>query len=668
MHDVTARVRSNAERASLSMVLDVSQDAITACDTDGNFTVWNRGAEALYGYTAAEALGQPLSLIVPPTAHTLAWANFQWILRGKPVERQESTRVTKDGRTVVVAVTLSPMVGPEGDISGVAAIGRDITEYKRTLAELADAHKAAVEASRLKSEFMANMNHELRTPLNGVIGVRSLLERTALSEEQREYVEALRVSGAALMAVIEDILDFSKIEAGRLDLEEHPFELRELVEDVCSVVAVGQAHRAVEVIPAVDLQVPARVRGDAKRVRQVLTNLINNAVKFTEVGQVTVRVTAKEPETGPTRFMRFEVIDTGIGIEPEAQQLIFESFAQADGSTTRRYGGTGLGLTIARQLVTLMGGDIGVRSAPGEGSTFWFTLPLRPADGGQLAEPAPALVGARVLIVDDKATNRELLERRLRAWGTIVASAADGPTALAALRAAVRAKESFDLVLLDYNVPGVTGAELPRAIRADPMLRNIRLVMMVAARDTTVAAALTVLDGTLTKPLHEARLHAELVRVLDGSPPEPRVRGGDTEVGSRPCGRGRVLVAEDNLVNQLIAVRMLEQRGFDVDVARDGRETLALHAKCAYGAIFMDCQMPELDGYEATRQIRIREGTARHTPVIAFTASTLQGDIDRCLQAGMDHYCGKPIEAGALDDVLDRVFSSSPVHIAVATS
>jgi PAS domain S-box-containing protein len=659
IHDVTDRMRGEAERASLSMVLDVSDDAITACGEDGNFSLWNRGAEALYGHTAAEAIGQPLTLIVPTAVEELAWENFQRVLRGEAVAQQESTRVTKDGRSVIVAVTLSPMLDAGGRIIGVAAIGRDITRYKRTVAELAEAHEAAVEASRLKSQFMANMNHELRTPLNGVIGVGSLLERTALSDEQREYVSALRVSGSALMAVIDDILDFSKIEAGRLDLEDEPYDLRALVEDVCAVAAVGQAHRTVEVIAAIDSGVPTSVLGDAKRVRQVLANLANNAVKFTEIGQVAVRVDVEEAGSQ----IRCEVTDTGIGIDPRAQELIFDSFAQADGSTTRRYGGTGLGLAIARQLVTLMGGEIGVRSAVGAGSTFWFTLPLRAAADAERFEPAAVLAGARVLVVDDKATNREVLERRLREWGMTVATAADGETALALLRGAVREGEPYAVALVDYKMPGVSGDELPLAIRADAALRDTRLVMMVAARDTTAVAALTGLEGTLTKPLREAQLHDALAGALGGREHEPE-RPLDAATFARPKGRGRVLVAEDNPVNQLVAVRMLEQRGFEVDVAGDGRRAVEMHAERDYDAIFMDCQMPELDGYEATRLIRLREGTARHTPVIAFTASTLQGDIDRCLEAGMDHYCGKPIEGSALDEVLDRVLGGEAAPVA----
>ena len=535
--DITDRKQAEAERRNVSTVLDASADAITTCSLVRIFLSWNHGAEKLYGYTADEAIGQPVGLVIPPEQLVDANANMDRILSGGRGTTIETTRVTKDGRTLVVAVTLSPVIDATGEITGVAAVGRDITQQRRD-------HVSVVEALRLKSDFMANMNHELRTPLNGVIGVSGLLSETALGDDQREYVKALQVSGAALMAVIDDILDFSKIEAGKLELQDEPFELRTMVENVCSIVALGTSDKNVELTSSIDPSLPTVVSGDAKRIRQVLTNLTNNAVKFTPAGEVAVALT-RDHDTANEIQLRFEVRDTGIGIEPDAQQSIFESFAQADSSTTRRYGGTGLGLTIAKQLVTLMGGEIGVHSTPGKGSTFWFTLPV-------------------------------------------------------------------------HSVP----VEASSPPRTEP--------------DRIGPAALSV-NG-----------------------PQP------VGNGTQPVVVRRALVAEDNAVNQLVAVRLLEQRGFEVDVAADGREALEMHEHSPYDVIFMDCQMPELDGYDTTREIRRRETGKRHTPIIAMTASTLPGDIDRCLAAGMDYYTGKPISPAHLDTAIAQSLQEAPADPRIA--
>jgi two-component system, sensor histidine kinase and response regulator len=651
--DITERRQAENERQNLSTVLDASEDAITACHIDGTFSVWNRGAEKLFGYMAQEALGRPLSLVVPANGRKAAQGNIERILRGERVAPLETLLVTKDGRSVIVALTLSAIIDASGDIAGVAAVGRDITEAKHAQAALADANASLVEALRAKSEFMANMNHELRTPLNGVLGVSSLLADTHLDDEQREYVEALRVSGESLMAVIEDILDFSKLEAGKLALEREQVELRALVEEVCSIVAVSQPARAVEVIVAVPAGTPAAVWGDHMRVRQILTNLTNNAVKFTEAGEVRVEVTWAAAGAGDEIEVRFEVVDTGIGIDPQQQRTIFESFSQADGSTTRRYGGTGLGLTIARQLVALMGGEIGVHSTPGAGSTFWFTLPTTIATPDSPRLLPVALQGARALIVDDKATNRRLLKGHLTQWGMTSHGEADPDAALAALRETAHSPQPYRVALIDYRLDGQTAERLVAAINADPDLSPVSIVMMVAARDKHAAAAIPGITGVVAKPVREAQLYDELAR-LDTPPPidAPAAAEADPLPALSSGFASRVLVVEDNEINQLVAVRMLEQRGFTVDVAANGLKALDMYATTSYDAIFMDCQMPELDGYETTRAIRRREGDGPRTPIIAMTASTLPGDNERCLAAGMDYYTGKPIRPTSLDHIL----------------
>jgi two-component system, sensor histidine kinase and response regulator len=651
--DITDRHEAELDRRHLSTFLDSSADAVSTCSLDGIFETWNRGAEKLYGYAADEVIGEHVSILMPNADGALDEEYWRRTALGEQLEPFETVRLTKDGRAVTVAVTLSPITDGAGTIVGVGAIGRDMTEQRRTREELAIAHEAAVEASRAKSEFMANMNHELRTPLNGVLGVSGLLLDTDLDEEQREYVEALRVSGESLMAVIEEILDFSKIEAGRLEVEAHPFELRTLVEEVCSMVAVSQPARAVEVIASVPTGAPNAVWGDRKRVRQILTNLTNNAVKFTEAGEVRVEV-SWSPGEGEEGTLRFEVVDTGIGIDPRAQETIFESFSQADGSTTRRFGGTGLGLTIAKQLVTLMGGEIGLVSSPGEGSTFFFTVPSRVAEPARSESAPPALRGTRVLIVDDKATNRRLLVEQLSDWGLAPHAEPDLAGSMEALRAAAASGEPYGLVLVDYRLAGRLGDEVVAATRADPANAGIVVVMMVAARDAHTAGAIDGVDGIIAKPMRQAQLYRGLIRAVsrEGGLSELNPDVAESAPGGRRNAVHRVLVVEDNEVNQLVAVRLLEQRGLIVDVAVNGREAIEMHATQRYDAIFMDCQMPELDGYDATREIRRREGAGPRTPIIAMTASTMPGDTERCIAAGMDYHTGKPTRPAGLDYIL----------------
>lgn len=545
----------------------------------------------------------------------------------------------------------------------------DLTADRLNQEELTRAHSRAVEASAMKSEFVANMSHEIRTPLNGVIGMSALLRDTVLTEEQREYVDAVRVSGDALLAVVNDILDFSKIEAGKLALELAPFDLRCVVDDVGSVVAATAHAKGVELLLHLDPSLPAHVRGDVNRVRQVLTNLMNNAVKFTSSGEVTALVTGQPVADG--WLLRFGVADTGIGVTPDAVDRIFDSFAQADGSTTRQYGGTGLGLTISKQLVGLMDGEIGVDSLEGVGSTFWFTVPTKTAP--DIGPPAwvqrGELAGLRVLIVDDNAACLRSLVHLATGWEMQCDSAADGGGALAMIEAGEAAGTPYDVILLDSIMPGMSGIEMVETVRATTAGRSLRIVLMLSSQSRREVARRSGADGYVTKPIRVARLYDELARVLGVGTADGVDRAGcadatddEPDTASRLVGTygpaagdgARVLLAEDNKINQLVTRRMLEKRGFDVEVAANGRVALEMYEVGRYAAIFMDCHMPELDGYATTREIRRLEGPLRHVPIIAMTANTMNGDREQCLDAGMDDYVPKPIKLEDLDDAIGR--------------
>ena len=643
-------------RRLLADLLESAPDAVVIADERGRITLVNEQTERVFGYPRAELVGAQIESLLPvrdpdPGSDPLEGAHARPLVVG-----EELVGLRHDGTEFPVAVSMSAVKTREGRL--VTAFVRDITARMQIAAELAAAHERAVEGSRMKSEFVANMSHEIRTPLNGVIGMSGLLLDTDLSAEQREYAEEVRASGDALMAVIEDILDFSKIEAGKLELDRRAFHLRELVEDAATMVATKADEKGLELMTWVDDDIPNGVCGDGPRVRQVVLNLLTNAVKFTSAGEVVVHV-SREPHSGGRVALRIEVSDTGIGIDRLSQERIFDSFSQADSSTTRRYGGTGLGLTICKQLVRLMGGEIGVRSARGAGSTFWFTFVLDEDPSADAPAADSRLDGVRALIVDDSQTNRMILTRQMSSWGMVCRAVHDGASALEALSRAAADDEHYDLVVLDARMPRMTGLELATAIKADPALRPPRLLMLTSSGDGRAAAARAGLDGFVVKPVREARLRRELSVVLGGgSAPAPtspvRVEGLDAVAVAAGPTRGPVLVADDKAVNQLVAKRLLQKRGFEVDLASNGLEAVDMHRRGHYEAIFMDCQMPELDGYEATVAIRLQEGGERHTPIIAMTASTVMGEQERCLRAGMDAYLGKPLDPAVLDAMLVR--------------
>jgi two-component system sensor histidine kinase/response regulator len=666
--NIAADVERTRLSNSLRMLLESAGEGIYGIDADGRCTFMNTAAAGALGVDISNVMGE---LTHPRFHHNRADGSVIAFIDSpiyKAMHGGGSCRVAtevmwrSDGSSFPAEYSAFPIVDEAavtGEATGAVITFNDITERKRIEDDLAVAHAQAMEASRLKSEFLANMSHEIRTPMNGVIGMTGLLFTTAMNAEQREYAEAISQSAESLLTVINDILDFSKIEAGKIDIEVIDFDLRVVVEEAAKLVAPKADEKDLELGVMVDPQMPTRVRGDPGRIRQILINMLGNAVKFTDAGEVVLRV-RKESEHGTAVGVRFEVTDTGIGIDAAQQLRLFESFIQADASTTRRFGGTGLGLAICKKLVERMGGQVGVQSEAGKGSTFWFSLTL---ETGTLRpeRPAPshaALQDVRVLVVDDNKTNRVILEQNLRVWGARSSSFESGHDALLGLHHALEAGDPYRLAVLDYQMPAMDGIELARAIRRDATIEGIGLILLTSSSrpgDPRIAEQAGI-DAFLTKPARLADLYDCLAALLEpGGDESPgliteSVRYSFTE--APPASKQRLLVVDDNPVNQRVAVRMLEKMGHVVDVADNGIGALAALARVKYDAVLMDCQMPEMDGFEATREIRRREGSDRHTIVIAMTAGAMAGDQEKCLMAGMDAYLSKPVKADKLAEMI----------------
>jgi PAS domain S-box-containing protein len=654
---------SASQRALLQRIINEIPINVFIKDGNGTWLLVNHVTASSYGSTVEEMTGQTQHDMgrragVPyEEVEGFLASDRKVIATGEGVYVKEEPR-TRHGKIQWLQTTKVPL-----EVDGVRCVlgvSADITDRKEIEDQLQQARLEAEQAARAKSEFLAMMSHEIRTPMNGVLGMTGLLLDTQLTAEQREYAETVHSSGSALLAILNDILDLSKIEAGRMELEEIDFSVAAATEEAAELLAERAHGKGIELVCQVDPAVPKALRGDPGRFRQVLINLLSNAIKFTSAGEVVVSV-AVAADRDRDVLLRVEIRDTGVGISQEARARLFERFSQADGSTTRRFGGTGLGLAICRNLVTLMGGEIGVESAEGTGSTFWFTVRLdKGAVSADADEPPVALDGVRALIVDDNATNRALLQHLLGRWGLSPESAEDGPAALQRLRAAAATARPYDVVLIDHQMSPMDGLALARVVKADPALVGSKLILLsswiqagqnAAARDAGI-------DVRLPKPVRPSRLFDQLQQLLGRTPqvsPAPAV-GAQPAPPATPLRPGRILVAEDNIVNQRLIQRLLEKLGYRADVVADGREAVTAIASVGYDLVLMDVQMPEMDGLEATQAIRASEAAVarRRIPIIALTADAMQGDEARCLSAGMDAYLSKPVHPTRLLTVLER--------------
>jgi two-component system sensor histidine kinase/response regulator len=661
-------VQASADQ--LRLLTDAAPIGIFQTDTENRYVYTNPRWSEITGVAARAAAGQAWETIIGAEQPALAE------LADGRLERPEFSHqfeIQVPGAAPrIVLVTSRSIPDTDGGVAGWVGTLADVTAGVGAEAAMSEARDKANEASRLKSDFLATMSHEIRTPMNGVIGMTELLLETDLDARQRDYAQTVRNSGEALLTIINDILDFSKVEAGQLELEDVEFNLRTIVEDVVDLLAGPAQAKGLELVTVIERSAPPVVSGDPGRVRQVLTNLIGNAIKFTQTGEIVVRVSQAEG-VGPDTVVRFEVSDTGDGIAPEKLALIFQPFVQADTSTSRKYGGTGLGLAISGQLVALMGGDCGVSSRLHAGSTFWFTICVN-ADAGpprqELPWPDAGLAGVSALIVDDNATQRAVLSEYLTDWGMTVSAADSGEAAVAALRTAAGKGLPFAVIVLDQTMSGTDGVDVKNAIVADPAL-SVPLVLMTGlgqerdgggADDSGISA-------TLSKPVHREDLHTCL-RVALGLQAADLAATRVTAESPSSAGAlqvGRLLLAEDNLINKKVAEAMLSSAGYTVDTVPNGAAAVEAVAEQRYDAILMDCHMPDLNGYEATARIRAYEGPGRHTPIIAMTAGARREDRERCLAEGMDSYLAKPVSKDTLLALVARFVKDGPASADEAT-
>ncbi len=658
--------RENALRKSeksFRLAFNDARDAIFWANTEtGLITRCNKAAEKLLEKKEEEVIGQLQTILYPPEKSKDYDNIFKKQFKNEGGIETEAEIITKSGKIKPVYVTASITQFERKTI--IQSIFRDITEHKQMERVLKSAKKDAEAANMTKSEFLANMSHEIRTPMNAIVGMTDILLDTKLTCEQREYTDTVRDSTNALLTVINDILDFSKIEAGKMEMENLDFDLRITMESTIDILAIRAHEKGLVLSSFIDPEVPFLLQGDPGRLRQVLINLIGNAIKFTEKGEVGIRVSMVE-ETESHATVRFDVRDTGIGISPDRRDRLFKPFSQVDASTTKRYGGTGLGLVISKQISELMGGQISVESKEDEGSTFWFTAVLKkqPLEQQQAPVELGNLEGLRVLVFDKNDANRQIFKTYLESWRCRVEVAASASEAMKKLLSAADGDNAFQVALLGHCMPDMDGESFGGEIRMVPQLKNLVLVMLTSVGKQGDAKCLEKLgfSAYLVKPIKRLQLF-DCLRIVTG-------KSGDAEkytsrqivtqyfISEDHKKRVRILLAEDNIVNQRVALHILEKKlGYHADIVTNGKEAIEYLEKMDYDLVLMDCQMPEMDGYEATQKIRDENSTVRDRkiPIIAMTANAMKGDREKCLEVGMDDYISKPININKFTDTIER--------------
>ncbi|EAQ80514.1 FOG: CheY-like receiver [Blastopirellula marina DSM 3645] len=638
----------------LAQIVDSSYDAIISRDVDDKITCWNAGADAVYGYQAEEALGKPISILFPPTRREEEPEITDARLHGKRLTQFETERRRRDGRIISVSITVSPLRDANERIIGVSTIERDISERKFAERELQKAKAAAERANRARSEFLANVSHEIRTPMNAIIGMTKLTLAEDLPEAVREYVETANSSAHTLLSLLNDILDFSKIEAGKFTIDRSEFNLRQTIDATMRALSERAFSKGLEVAIDYDPRIPEELIGDAIRLRQIITNLVSNAVKFTERGEVLLSVKLLRRFPREVRI-RFTISDTGVGITPADQKRIFEPFTQVDSSSTRNFGGSGLGLTICHELLELMGGRLELNSEPGVGSRFSFALLFprtRTAESRlRSAILPPEFAGMQVLVVDDNETNRKILRELLRSWELDAFTTSDAEEAIRLFSEKQKVGDPFDLVLIDALMPGIDGYDLCKRL-GEVAGKTPPIVLMAAPSDRhhfREREEDLPIRSTLAKPITASSLHDSLVEAMSIAAPESQ-RSRSVEVLSSFHAL-RVMLVEDTAANRKLVTSLLKKRGHIVVEAHNGREALEKFRDDEFDVILMDVQMPIMDGLQTTAAIRQieREEGYEPTPIIAMTAHAMQGDREKCLGAGMDAYISKPID---IDDLL----------------
>lgn len=665
--DVTERKTAEEGLRLTQRAIESATNGIVIADAqqpDMPIIYVNPAFERISGYPREEVIGRNCRFLQGSDHDQSELEELRAAIRAERPCHVTLRNYRKDGSLFWNDLHIAPVHDEQGRLTHFVGIQNDITERKMAEEELAhknreldQALEAASAATRAKSEFLANMSHEIRTPLNAIIGMTGLLLDTALSKEQREYAETVRISGDVLLSVINDILDFSKIEAGKMEMEQQPFDLVDCVKASLDLLAPNAAEKGIEMIYTIDEGTPVVLIGDVTRLRQVLVNLLSNAVKFTSGGEVVVSVSARligDPQAAPADYeVRFSVRDTGIGIPRERLGRLFQPFSQVDASTTRRYGGTGLGLVISKRLVEMMGGNIWVESEVGKGSIFHFTIRARAMPQQQRLSPAAAqaeMAGKRVLIVDDNTSNRTILTRQIQSWGMQTHDAASGPAALAYIRAG----EQFDIAVLDIQMPDMDGLTLADEIHK--LLPGLPLIMLssIGARESDDSRPW--ISAYLTKPIRPVQLYGIMVNVLRGQPVVIQKTAFEMSLDSQMAQRHplHILLAEDNIVNQKVTARILERLGYRADIVANGYEVIEALERQRYDVVLMDVQMPEMDGLEAARRICRRWPKEERPRLIAMTAYALEGDREWCLAAGMEDYITKPVKIEELVDALER--------------